>query len=66
MTQQEDNETPRVYIGGSFRVKDPQRLAAHPKQVGAFSANFVAYPTNHNWFTGFRTVLNPRQDRCSP
>lgn len=59
-----NNEVQRVYIGGSFRVTDPEGLTARPTRLA--TRTFVALPMQHNKYTGFRTVLNPRQERCSP
>ncbi len=58
------NDVPRYYIGGSYRVSDPQGLTVHPEQLA--HTVFRALPMNHNKYMGFRTTLNYRQERCSP
>ena len=59
-TQYRDNNTQRVYVGGSFRVIDPDMLRAHPRTQP------LSVPTLRNRYMGFRTTLNHRQERCPP
>lgn len=59
-----NNDVQRAYIGGSFRVTDPDSLTVRPSQLA--NATFRALPMLHNRYMGFRTTLNYKQERCSP
>ncbi len=59
-----NNEHQRAYIGGSFRVCDPDGLTACPSRLA--NVTFRSLPMEHNKYRGFRMVLNHRQERCSP